>query len=386
MAQRWLTHRPYAALLWSVIGFAICQFGLAIGLDRRLAAVRDPLFAGQLHRLRVCQAQTPGRPLVLMLGSSRTFEGFLAARASSICAGGEKSASGAAESFRTPTGASSAPLIFNFGLTSSFSLLELVYLNRLLAAGVRPDLLLVEVLPASLNKLDGRLLEEIWLDAGRLTASELALVQQYHTERRRLMRYWCASRCLACASYAGELQRHLGLNFSRWAEEPVDSHGRYTGWSGPVTPGERRWGAAVTRWQYRNSFGEFHLAEGSAQALRELLSCCRQERIPTTLVLMPEGPEFRSWYTPAMRQGLAAFLGELKQEYQMPIADAREWIGEDGFRDSNHLIGAGTVAFTDRFVREVIVPDARLARATGVEVAAAEKRQPASSDLASESK
>jgi hypothetical protein len=386
MAQRWLTHRPYAALLWSVVGFAVCQLVLAIGVDHRLAAVRDPLFAGQLHRLRICQAQAPGRPLVLMLGSSRTFEGFLAARASSFCVNGEGSGSGTAENSRTPTGASSAPLIFNFGLTSSFSLLELVYLHRLLAAGVRPDLLLIEVLPASLNKLDGRLLEEIWLDAGRLTASELALVQQYHTERRRLVRYWCASRCFACAWYAGELQRHLGLNFSCWAQEPVDSHGRYTGWSGDVTPGDRRWGTAVTRWQYQDSFGEFHLAEGSAQALHELLLCCRQERIPTTLVLMPEGPEFRSWYTPAMRQGLAAFLDELKQEYQVPIADAREWIGEEGFRDSNHLIGAGTVTFTDRFVREVILPDARLARAAGVEIAAGQKRQPASSDLVSESK
>lgn len=54
----------------------------------------------------------------------------------------------------------------------------------------------------------------------------------------------------------------------------------------------------------------------------------------------------------------------------------RDWIGEDGFRDSNHLIGAGAEAFTDRFVREFILPDARLARAAGVEIAAAEKRQP----------
>ena len=319
--------------------------------------------------------QAPGRPLVLMLGSSRMFEGFLAARASSYCADGG-SGSGAAEKLRTPTGERSAPLIFNFGLTSSFSLLELVCLHRLLASGVRPDLLYVEVLPASLNKLDGRLLEEIWFDAGRLTASELALVQQYHTERRRLVRYWCVSRCLPCAWYAGELQRHLGVNVSHWNVEPVDSHGRYTGWSGEVTPGERRWGARVTRWQYRNSFGGFHLAEGSARALRDLLSCCRRERIPTTLVLMPEGPEFRSWYTPEMRQGLGAFLEELKHEYQVPIVDMREWIGEEGFRDSNHLIGAGTVTFTDRFVREVILPDPRLARAAVVEVAAAGKRPP----------
>jgi hypothetical protein len=357
--------------------------GLAIGLDHRLSAVRDPLFAGQLHRLRVCQEKAPGRPLVLMLGSSRTFEGFLAARASSLCAGGEGSGSGTAKDSPALAGDRAAPLIFNFGLTSSFSLLELVFLHRLLASGVRPNLLLIELLPASLNKLDGRLLEEIWLDAGRLTTSELALVQRYHTERKRLIRYWCVSRCFPCAWYAGELQRHLGLNYRRWVDEPVDSHGRYTGWSGEVTPGDRRWGTAVTHWQYQDAFGEFHLAEGSAQALRELLSCCRQERIPATLVLMPEGPEFRSWYTPAMRQGLSAFLGELQRDYQVPIADAREWIGEDGFRDSNHLIGAGTVAFTDRFVREVILSDRRLARAARVEMAAASKGQPASINLAS---
>ena len=56
---------------------------------------------------------------------------------------------------------------------------------------------------------------------------------------------------------------------------------------------------------------------------------------------------------------------------------------------AHHCVGpdrAGTVTFTDRFVREVILPDARLARAAGVEIAAAEKRQPASSDLASKSR
>ena len=57
MAQRWLTQRPWAGLAWCVIGFAVCQLGLSIGLDHWLAGVRDPLFAGQLHRLRNCRCR-----------------------------------------------------------------------------------------------------------------------------------------------------------------------------------------------------------------------------------------------------------------------------------------------------------------------------------------
>ena len=43
-------------------------------------------------------------------------------------------------------------MLFNFGMVGAGPLVELVVLRRLLAEGVRPDLLLVEVLPPLFNR------------------------------------------------------------------------------------------------------------------------------------------------------------------------------------------------------------------------------------------
>jgi hypothetical protein len=115
---------------------------------------------------------------------------------------------------------------------------------------------------------------------------------------------------------------------------------------------ERRRQTQCTRWQYEGVFGDFHLAEGAARALCELLERCSQAHIPTILVLMPEGTEFRSWYTPAMRAGIDAYLEGLSRTRQIPLIDARTWVTDDDFQDAHHLIAAGARVFTDRLARE----------------------------------
>jgi hypothetical protein len=119
-----------------------------------------------------------------------------------------------------------------------------------------------------------------------------------------------------------------------------------------MTVEERRQGTLRTRWQYEGVFGDFHLAEGAAGALQELLDRCSRQRIPTTLVLMPEATEFRSWYTSAMRAGIDSFLERLSRTYQIPLIDARTWVADEGFQDGHHLIAAGARVFTDRLARE----------------------------------
>src|SRR3954470_25044113 len=84
-------------LLWLLAGFAVCQLGLAVTIESALPGVRDPEFEGRLERLKARRAEAPGRPLVLVLGSSRTAFGLDARRLS------------AAE---RPHG----PLVFNFGI------------------------------------------------------------------------------------------------------------------------------------------------------------------------------------------------------------------------------------------------------------------------------
>src|SRR5256885_15170486 len=101
---------------WLLAGFALCQLLLAVLIDTGLPAVRDPEFDARLQRLRARQEETPGRPLVLVLGSSRTGYGLDARRLSEA----------------EPDGGA---LVFNFGISGSGPLFQLISLRRLLDAG-----------------------------------------------------------------------------------------------------------------------------------------------------------------------------------------------------------------------------------------------------------
>ena len=100
----------------------------------------------------------------------------------------------------------------------------------------------------------------------------------------------------------------------------------------------------------------FRLGGHACEALRDLLASCRKEGVPTALVFTPEGPAFRSWYTPESMRDVQRFIEQLSRQYAAPIIDCREWIEEHGFLDSNHLLTDGGARFADRLGREYIVP------------------------------
>jgi hypothetical protein len=67
---------------------------------------------------------------------------------------------------------------------------------------------------------------------------------------------------------------------------------------------------------------------------------------------MPEGSEFRSWYTPAMQAGIDSFLEQLSRAHRVPLIDARTWVPDEDFQDAHHLVAPGADTFTDRLARE----------------------------------
>jgi hypothetical protein len=83
---------------------------------------------------------------------------------------------------------------------------------------------------------------------------------------------------------------------------------------------------------------------------------CRREGVAAAFVLMPEGSEFRGWYSPATLAQLHGFLGGLSREFRAPIIDAREWVPDDGFADSHHLVLHGATAFTERLGEQALLP------------------------------
>ncbi len=110
------------------------------------------------------------------------------------------------------------------------------------------------------------------------------------------------------------------------------------------------------RREYVPALIESNPNSSAGRVLHELLASCRQARVPAALVLMPEGPTFRSWYPAGTLPKVRGWLKQLCRENGAGFVDAEEWIGEDDFLDSHHLLRRGAEKFTERLGREALPP------------------------------
>src|SRR5262245_63606875 len=63
-------------LIWTAAVFAIVQIAMVAGADMLAPEVYDPEYAARLTRLQARHAEHPDRPLLVLLGSSRTCQLF----------------------------------------------------------------------------------------------------------------------------------------------------------------------------------------------------------------------------------------------------------------------------------------------------------------------
>jgi Protein of unknown function (DUF1574) len=322
-------------VLWVAAAFVGLQMGLAVAVDGWLPEVRDPEYAAKERRLRERMAELPGRPLVLVLGSSRTAHGLYPA----LITG-------------KPT--DDKPLVFNFSFPGCGPFLQRVCFERLRAAGIKPDMIFIEVMPAFFNRQRSDLLDQSMLDGARLTWHELGLLARYADEPLTPLRRYAVGRCLPAYRYQAELREQVGLDeYQAWAHAPaageaIDSYGWHYG-QGQCPPDKRQALTELAHRQYDAFYQEFRLAEGPAQALRDLLARARKEGIRAALVLMPEATAFRSAYTPAARAGLMDFLNGVIADFEVPLVNAEDWVSDDGFYDGHHMLPLGAAQFTIRF-------------------------------------
>jgi hypothetical protein len=338
--------RRSAAVALGVAAVAVVALQLGLGLAAELSfLVKDPGYADKELRLARQDAAHPGAPAVVMLGTSRTGYGFHAPRIRGQLApelGGRAMA-------------------FNFGIPASGPVTHLVYLRRLLAAGHRPDLLFVEVLPPTLAELPGGPLESRFLFGDRLRKDEVEAVIGYgfpadatrERWRRSVLVPWYALRFPILGRLApSALPWHLRFDWSR-TEDPA-------GWSTPilttVTPEQYEQGLRRAAGEYRDILRDMHPTGGGARALADLLALCRDRSIPVKLVLLPESVGFRALYPPATTQRLYAFLDGLCAENRCELIDARAWLPDTAFTDGHHMLKPGAEAFSDRLVTEAVLP------------------------------
>jgi len=106
---------------------------------------------------------------------------------------------------------------------------------------------------------------------------------------------------------------------------------------------------------YAPIFAQFQISGVADLALHELLELCGREGIAVTLLLLPEGSEFRGWYPPTVRARSDTYLRQLRRQYAVATLDARAWAADDDLLDGFHLLPDGAAAFTDRLGRELLL-------------------------------
>jgi hypothetical protein len=339
-----MSRRGRSALCWGVAAFAACQLGMAVSIERSHPEFRHPEFGYRRNRLvqRLNQAAT--KPYtVVMLGSSRTTVGFDAAIVE-----------------RQLTEHLQAPAIaFNFGVTGAGPLTHLLNLRRLLKDGVRPDLVLIEILPPLLNGQPWNQ-ESLRLRPERLWHDEVAVLRDYGClpgiEKRWLEgwpvpfyehRFALLSRFLpGWLPYEMRLDWAIGIDDSGYSPRPKMRR----------SAASEKVALENMRKDYTVRLAEFKLGGQACRGLIELVDLCQRERLPAALVLMPEGTAFRQLYTPAVWSQISGFLRDASNRTQIPILNAREWLPDSAFVDAHHLLQEGAEEFSSRFGRESVLP------------------------------
>jgi hypothetical protein len=343
--RRSVAARGRAAVLWGVVVFAVGQMALAAAIEWRLPELREPNYGHKVRRLLRRLGESPAPPrAVVMLGSSRT---MYALRGQDV-----------EHALARPDG---APVVFNFGLPGAGPLTELIVLRRLLRQGVRPDLLLVEVLaPVLAGQVSIAEVTQLGQEPGHLWHADLALAERYVAGGPLGARWWAAE-ALPCHSLRRAMLSALSPDLLPVAQrldasQLIDDSGWATVTHIKKEDERRRQLTDRARGEYAHYLTGFRLGGPNPRALRELLDLCRREGIPAVLVLMPEGRDFRGWYAPPAWAEVEGFLAELRRDYGVDVVNARDWLPDEEFVDQHHEFPEGAARFSARLTREVIAP------------------------------
>lgn len=322
----------------------LCTVALTLGLQFGFGAYaehnpkrKDPTYGDKFEKLA---ARSDGRPLVLMLGSSRTLLGFHAGQVEGELPGVRA---------------------FNFGTPASGPITHRVYLRRLLDAGVVPALLLIEVLPPALaDGADGPG-EQLFLTGERLSSSEVDLVARFGFREDRLRSAWRDSVYAPASALRFQLLGRVVPSWIPWNlrgdwSRNTDAHGWATPPRQTVTREERAERTANADAEYRATLAVTTPEGRPMRALAELLDLCRERGIRTRVIAMPEAPTFRRLYPDGLSDRIAKSLEIVANANGAGFSDARHWLAEDDFYDGHHLFRVGAEGFTRRLTAEAIRP------------------------------
>ena len=328
------------ALVAGALVFVAAQILFTVVADFWHPELYDEEFAARISLLHQRQAEAPERPLLLMMGSSRTVMNFRPEVLPEL---------------RTADGRRVMP--FNFSHLGAGPTMNLMDYHRLRRAGIRPTWLVLEVMPPALSN------ESNSVTMACMSALDLPLLQRY-VDWSALYPKFVQTRLLPWYRHRQEVVQSVAPSWS----VPDDSGGRGRMRLGPLG-GDDGWllrsdvpadflqrQREQTRIDYVPHLKEFRVKESARRAYGELLDACRRDGVEVVLLLAPEGPAFRSWYTADGLRQIDAFCAELCRDHGVAVIDARTWLPERDFIDSHHVCAHGADAFTTRLGREALAP------------------------------
>jgi hypothetical protein len=344
MSRLRLTRRSRAAVAWGLAAFVAGQVGLFLVLRFWLPEWKEPYYGVAVRRVHQYLEHDPECRPVVMLGSSRVQDGFNPACLHEQLA---------------PL--ADKPLTaFNFGIPGAGPIRELLVFKRLLADGIRPKLLLIEVFPFHLGAVGKAPMEIQTSPVDRVHLEELPILAHYGFPIKEAALERGGVWLLPAYQFRQDILSSVMGPWMLVGDRPNWRTRRDRwGWEGHPdvhdTPEQKERRVRDAYEVFGAQLQDFRFGPGR-RALRDLLEHCREEEIPTALVLMPEHSELRSWYPVDIYQRLLLMLEDLRREYDAPVINAREWIPDEYFVDMQHLRVRGAEIFTLRLGQEFIQP------------------------------
>jgi hypothetical protein len=331
----WNRGRPRTIIATFALILIAFNTSATLLLNELNPALRDPEYGGRITRLKSRLAENPQRPLVLIVGSSRTAMGVRP---------------GEWEAIRTSKAGTPDPLIFNLSMIGGGPILELIVIQRAIADGIRPVAIWLEYWPPLMNEERD--------DAGCVTIDRLG------SKDRAILYDYCRNP----GSIDRELQsdrmnpiyfsRHRLLSqlFPRWIPtnarvdwmwSDIDSWGWKPGCDFQPGPSKSRSIlVSQARDVFANRFEKYQIDPSKDRALREAIALARKSGIEIGLIFMPESSEFRNWYPAAVEDAARQHLQRLTRDLGIQVIDARDWMDDGLFSDGFHLTRIGAKEFT----------------------------------------
>lgn len=304
----------------------------------------DPQYANKAVLLRDFIKRHPGKPVCVMLGSSKIDYGVRPAVVE--------------DWMNRPD----APAIFNFGLSGCDLFREWICLRRIVEDGMKPQYMGIEIPAILLHKKQSLYIssDDLVIRARR---SEFAQYDHYSEDPKttgpQLRNAWLQSRFNPAYQYG--IRSH-SLNQPLWRivpglrrlldTHPYDEWGWLQGIPADADPVRFREALEKNSLYHKSELSDPTITKESIQALDDILAFCKEQHITPFFIMMPEPPEFQALYSPETMQAINTFAADFSRTRGVKIIDARTWVGSDKFLDSLHLLAPGAEQFTKRFVTE----------------------------------